>query len=148
MACPSEWDLRDAWETVLIISFSFRWLLSITSLRFNLITKWTKRPFCPPYLPPSDLMLRILTRTAATPSRVVRVAPTTRCGYVPFSGFLRSTATVAAETSKPSAVDELAIISSKDMPQLDSELVDPVLRWLLDEQNILEAPHIPVKGVH
>ena len=79
---------------------------------------------------------------------MVQVAPTTRCGYAPFSRFLRSTATVAAETSRPSAVDEPAIISSKDMPQLDSEFVDPVLKWLLDEQNILEAPHIPVKGVH
>jgi len=34
------------------------------------------------------------------------------------------------------------------MPQLDPELVDPVLRWLLDEQNMLEAPDIPVKGMH
>ena len=93
-------------------------------------------------------MLRILTRTAATPSRVAQIASTTRCSYAPFSGFLRSTATVAAEASKPGAVDELAIISSNDMPQLDPELVDPVLKWLLDEQNILEAPHIPVKGVH
>lgn len=61
---------------------------------------------------------------------------------------MRNTTTVAAETSKPSAVDEPAIVSSKDMPRLDSDLVDPVLRWLLDEQNALEAPHIPVKGVH
>ena len=97
---------------------------------------------------PLILMLRILTRTAATSSKVAQVAPATRCSYAPFGGFLRSTATVAAETSKPSAVDEPAIISSKDMPQLDSELVDPVLKWLLDEQNILETPHIPVKGVH
>jgi len=34
------------------------------------------------------------------------------------------------------------------MPQLDPELVDPVLRWFLDEQNVLEASHIPVKGMH
>ena len=92
-------------------------------------------------------MLRILTRTATTPLKVAQVAPTTRCSYAPVSGFLRSTASVAAETSKPSVVDESAIISSKDMPQLDSELVDPVLRWLFDEKNMLEAPHIPVKGM-
>lgn len=92
-------------------------------------------------------MLRILTRTVATRLKVAQVAPITRCSYPPVSGFLRSTASVAAETSKPSVVDESAIISSKDMPQLDSELVDPVLRWLLDEKNMLEAPHIPVKGV-
>lgn len=76
------------------------------------------------------------------------VASTARCIYAPSRSFLRTTATVAAETPKPDAVNELAIKSSKDMPQIDPELVDPVLRWLLDEQNTVEAPHIPVKGVN
>ena len=74
------------------------------------------------------------------------VASKALCVHAPSRNFLRTTTTVAAETTKLSAADESAIISSKDMPQLDPEFVDPVLRWLLDEQNTLEAPHIPVKG--
>lgn len=93
-------------------------------------------------------MLRILARTTARSSRILPVASSTRCIYAQSRSFLRTTTTVAAETPKPDAVNELAIISSKDMPQIDPELVDPVLRWLLDEQNTLEAPHIPVKGVN
>jgi len=85
-------------------------------------------------------MLRILTRTAMTSSRMPPAASSARCTYAPSRSFLWTTATVAAETSKPSAVDESAIIPSKNMPQLDPKLVDPVLRWLLDEQNTLEAP--------
>jgi hypothetical protein len=79
---------------------------------------------------------------------MLQVSPNVRSGYVPSRSFLRTTTTIAAETSKSGAVDEPAIISSKDMPHLDRELVDPVLAWLLDEQNMVEAPHIPVKGLY